>query len=352
MKAKPWLYLALCAGLLGLDTLPALAAPAAREIQVVQSYVVKPGDTLWGIAGRFLKNPWEWPQIWHKNPKIHNPNLIYPGDRILLERNAQGQLQFSVVTLHPQMGVAPLPTIATGEIMPFLGNPGVISSKQAYDALPYLAAARQERSMFSVGDRLFVSGLEEDAAVGTRYTIISLGPELRRPGVQQPLGYVLSDIGEAVLRRNGPTGEVEITVAKREISLGDRLMILPKGNIPHYFPSAPQRPVSAGIIAAMTSAPELMTGQVVVLDQGRSAGLEPGNVLEVTAPLPHTRNAVTGKALVLPAEGIGTVMVFRVFDHASYAVITTAQRGIVVGDKLRNPPSATAKGQAGGPGDG
>lgn len=351
MKAKPWLYLALCAGLLGLDTLPALAAPAAREIQVVRSYVVKPGDTLWGIAGRFLKNPWEWPQIWHKNPKIHNPNLIYPGDRILLERNAQGQLQFSVVTLHPQMGVAPLPTVATGEIMPFLGNPGVIGSKQAYDTLPYLAAARTEQSMFSVGDHLFVSGLE-DAPVGTRYSIISLGPELRRPGAQQSLGYALNDIGEAVLRRNGPTGEVEITVAKREISLGDRLVVLPKGNIPHYFPSAPLRPVSASIIAAMTSAPELMTGQVVILDQGRGAGLEPGNVLEVTAPLPDTRNAVTGKALVLPAEGIGTVMVFRIFDHASYAVITTAQRGIAVGDKLRNPPPAAAKGQAGGPGAG
>ncbi len=351
MKAKPWLYLALCAGILGLDTLPALAAPAASGIQMVQSYVVKPGDTLWGIAGRFLKNPWEWPEIWHRNPKIHNPNLIYPGDRILLERNAQGQLQFSVVTLHPQMGVAPLPTIATGEIMPFLGNPGVIGSKHAYEALPYLAAARSQQTIFSVGDRLFVRGLE-GAPVGTRYSIISLGPELRRNGVQQPLGYALNDIGEAVLRRNGPTGEVEITVAKREISLGDRLMILPKGNIPHYFPSTPRRPVSASIIAAISGAPELMTGQVVILDQGRNAGLEPGNVLQVTAPLPATPNAVTGKAFALPPEGIGTAMVFRVFAQVSYAVITTAQRGIAIGDHLRNPPSATAQSPAGGPGAG
>jgi len=81
------------------------------------TYVVKKGDTLWDIAGRFLKRPWLWPEIWQANPQIKNPHLIYPGDVIslaYLNRVAQ-------VTPGPRQE-APIDAIPLAQVEPFLKN--------------------------------------------------------------------------------------------------------------------------------------------------------------------------------------------------------------------------------------
>ena len=132
--------------LAGFAATPNAAAPAASRCLFLpnapdQHLVVK-GDTLWGIAGKFLEHPWCWPQVWGMNrEEIRNPHWIYPGQIVYFDRVA-GRLRLGkptgssspsgTVRLSPQVRLQSMATdqaisaIPAGVIEPFLTQPLII----------------------------------------------------------------------------------------------------------------------------------------------------------------------------------------------------------------------------------
>ena len=49
-----------------------------------QIYLVKPGDTLAGIAGKVLGDSSRWPELMKANPQIVKADRIYPGDALVV----------------------------------------------------------------------------------------------------------------------------------------------------------------------------------------------------------------------------------------------------------------------------
>src|SRR3972149_883223 len=168
-------------------------------------YVVAPGDTLWSIAAKFLKDPWRWPEMWKLNQgEIKNPHLIYPGDVIVLDRSGpQPELKIETgdtVKLSPRVRAEdtsrqPVPSIPPRVIEPFLSRPLVIEP-DGLDNAPRIIAAQADRVYLGSGDVAYVSGIK-DAKADSLWQIYRPGKPLGDPASQKTRGYEAVFLGDS-----------------------------------------------------------------------------------------------------------------------------------------------------------
>lgn len=325
-------------------------------------YVVKKGDTLWDIAALFLRDPWVWPEIWSVNPQIENPHLIYPGDvitlayiggkpRLIVDRPGVDRAGLepapeglTVEQLEPRVRELPLdaaiPSIPADAIRQFLNRPRVLP-KEELDALPYIVGNYEGRLISAAGDDVFARGFPAGGPQAQRYTVVRPGDPLVDPGSGEILGYEAIHAGQGVVRQLGDPVKLSLVTTRREILSGDRL--LPGDQDPaqaSFIPKAPERPVEGRIIALFDAISQVGSKQVVVINLGARAALEPGNVLGIRQSGGTVRDAYAdepGEEVTLPPQEVGTLMVFRVFDRVSYGLIMDSTRAIHLHDTVTNP---------------
>ena len=59
-----------------MSTAQANNPPPTIKADAPNRYIVKKGDTLWDISGRYLDSPWRWKEIWATNKQIKNRNEL------------------------------------------------------------------------------------------------------------------------------------------------------------------------------------------------------------------------------------------------------------------------------------
>jgi hypothetical protein len=379
-KSSTAFFLALA---LGLSVASAQQPAPARMGNVLgikpdapDQYVVQRGDTLWGISGKFLSEPWRWPEIWRLNKEeIKNPHLIYPGNIVRLDR-ATGTL--SIERLEPRVRVEPLaaeaiPTIPLKVIEPFLARPLVIE-RGGLDRAPYIAATQEGRFNIGAGARAYAFGLGDTKE--TLWQVYRPGNALVDPDTSQALGYEAIYLGAARLLRQGVKNEpatISILSAVQEISEGDRLVVAPQPQIFSFAPRAPEKPVRGRIMSIYDGrndprfdyytrpvtvggtpgmeAQQLYGGEtgnlaVVSLNRGAKDGLQPGHVLALHRATTIIRDRSVGPYYMgdvrtppfpLPEERYGLLMVFRVFENLSYALTLSVERQVAPGDVVMQP---------------
>ena len=342
------------------------------------SYTIKSGDTLWRISGLYLRSPWRWPELWGMNmEQVRNPHLIYPGQTLYLEkvdglaRLRMGQppagAGLPTVRVSPRTRVSALednsiPTLPPQVIEPFL-NEAIIVGEGELEAAPRIVAGPDDRVLLTRGDRAYARGRTGTPLVETtpRHTdvfrVFRSAKALKDPLTGQVLGYEAKYLGSAELVRNESvqpvrveSGEtvptivpatIDIVRAKEEMRVGDRLLPEPPRGLATYVPRAPASQIDGTIVSVYGDAVALVgQNQVVVLNRGRAEGVETGHVLAILKAgrrLQDRSQAGERATIKLPDERNGLLMVFRTFDHLSYALVLDISDTVQVGDRVTSP---------------
>lgn len=332
--------------------------PVVLQPEAPKRYVVKKGDTLWGIASMYLADAWRWPDIWYANPDIKNPHLIYPGDVLLLgyvngkptitvQRNgktvAEAPSSLPVEKLTPTVRYEPLqqaiPAVPLTSIQAFLSKTRVIDADELKHA-GYLLRSIDGRPAIGVGGEVYARGLKQDQ--GSRYDLFRLGDAYIDPESGDKLGYQATYIGTGDVERWGDPQKLVLGTAVQEALPGDRFLPVSEEALnPTFLPHPPAKPVNGQIMAVLGGVQQIGQFQVVVLNRGDADGLDPGTVLRiyrkgVKIDDPYSSSWFSG-SVRLPDESSGTLMVFRTFKHVSYALIMRATREIHIADVVKNP---------------
>ena len=323
-----------------------LQAAVELNKDVPETYVVKKGDTLWGISGMYLTEPWLWPELWDVNPQIDNPHLIYPGDELyLVWVDGQPRLRMRRgrdVKLSPNMRVSSLdlaiPIIPLDQIGPWLLRHRIMAADALNDSA-YVVSGDQRHLLSGPGDRVFGRGAFPD---GERaYGIYRAGINYIDPMTQESLGYQAQNIGNAKLLSSNAeeVTELEITRIHEEVRIGDRLLPMEERILDASFhPRPPQEEVVDGYMIAVDGGlSQIGEMSIVVINKGRREGVQVGNVLAVYQAGELVFDKVAEENVQLPDTRAGLAMVFESFEKASYAIILKASRPLKVMDKVKNP---------------
>lgn len=373
----------------------------AQEVSVRSDhpdrYVVVKGDTLWGISGRFLEKPWQWPAIWQANPQIENPHLIYPGDVLtLVYIDGVPQLQLSrggddrpgtpgTVRLSPAVRIVEkddaINAIPLESIRPFLRDIRVLSPGE-FTGLPYIVANQEEHISATVTDKTYARGLS--AKVGEEFAIMRLhsiydqieeGGEIRRvmpqehwkqvPNVkdpngplfdsphpwnqrpQNPVAYELIQVSRVRVIKAGEISVLEVLEDRTAVREGDWIMPPDlRGYDSNFIPHAMDTvPADLRILATKDALYGVSHYQIVAMTGGSRQGVESGHVFSVFRPGVEVKDRVgyrygsfAEKSDVrLPDEYHALIMVFRTFDDISYAMVLGGDNVVRQYDLLRHP---------------
>ena len=334
--------------------------PPALKAGAPQVYVVKKGDTLWDISKRFLKNPVRWPEIWASNKHVKNPHWIFPGDRLLMctyngrpiigkdeGDGCEGIIRRYTggTKLQPQVRIESLnnaiPVIPLEYIQHWLERTSIVAP-ESIQSTPYILGTADQCVLAAKGQTVYARG--NGLEIGQRYAVYREGEPYMLTGANGKkfnAGLELIQVAAGVAVR----GENDITTLEltdtynSEVRRGDRVLPEYDPMLPTlFYPTNAEDVVAGGqVVRVMGSIGTAAKNSVVTIDRGSLQGVQVGHVFSINQKGEVVTDPKTKERVQLPGQRIGNVMVFKSFEHLSYAYVLDSELPIKVGAGIQPP---------------
>ncbi len=346
--------------------LSALADQIKLNDDAPEIHVVEKGDTLWDISALFLKQPWLWPKLWRLNPEINNPHLIYPGDILKLVYDENGQPMLVVQASKPNYKWSPkirkeqkkdsaISLLPLEVIAPFMRYDHLFTEDEL-DELPHIIGSDEGYRMTTKDFKVYVNANLE---VAQSYAIYDKGEEIFDPETDDSLGFYVNLVGTGqVLKAGDMDNDVPSTLhvgsIKREIHAGDYVVPVNEGQLlPSIFSmKAAKESLRGAIVKATSDGREFAKTEVVMINRGIEHDVSIGDVMAIKRNSPavvdtfsgpayvaetSAWNKITGSDYNMPEEKLGELMVFKVYQQASMAIILNTQKPARLSDLVTAP---------------
>lgn len=331
-----------------------------KEITVPEgsrTHIVEKGDTLWDLAGKYLGNPYAWPQIWELNQWIKDPHWIYPGDPLVIDMSravaTAGSVPESVSGLQPdrrgaytaarrpELGFAFQDYIQ----LPFFAPEGAEAHYKNQGAFTLTGNRRDDRRLLAEGETVYMNGgSEQGVKVGDRFLILkTVARKVKHPITKQRLGDVVQQVG--VLRVVTAQAKGSVAVLERcldGVEVGDHLVRFTEpANMPLQLRTdiadpvkvAPNSPV---VVFARDDHQHTANGDMVIVDKGANDGLKVGDVLLAvrTRTFPVGPDDHPKSAQETTTHYIGQALVVRTDAQTATCRLLRTTEEVLIGDTL------------------
>lgn len=335
------LFRCLAAATLISSTIVAGVAFAATKSEPTV-YVVKKGDTLWGLSDRFMKDPFYWPDLWSRNPaRIVNPHFIYPGQKLKIypdriEVEAVSEPAVKKTAEMPNAVAAPAEPEQAVEERRFAvnGGEGFIAGAE-FKPVGFVIAGQHSRQIFAVDDVIYTDiGTERNGRVGDRFTAFKRHSAISHPITNQILGYKVVPLGIVELTELAKkSSKALITDTYFEIEPGAAL--LPYKNMKKEIAlKASEIDLSGYIVETRSGIQAIAAGDIAYIDLGVLQGITPGNVLYVVREPKVEISYFSKSQYDLPVDVIGAVVVVEAAENTATVLVIKSIDTIYKGDRL------------------
>ncbi len=338
-----------------------LSLPEGSKVHMVQK-----GDTLWDLAGKYLGNPYAWPQIWELNQWVKDPHWIYPGDPLVIDQSravaTDKTVPEEVANLQPDRPTgssdfAPMrrPELAFGFQdfiqMPYLVAEGADAHFKKLGALQVVDNRREDRHILGESEQVYLNGgTNQGVKVGDRFLVVrTIRRDFKHPfpgpkDEKKSIGDILQQIGVvrvSVVHEKGSVGIIER--AMDGVEIGAHLVRFEEpANMVLNLRTDTQDPVkvdpngSATVIYSRDNHEQAGAGELVIVDRGERDGLKVGDVL-LSVRVRDFDVAAQGSQkadLQRTTHYVGQVMVVRVGERSATCRVLRTTEELRIGDMV------------------